>query len=88
MSAKVPRRPMTKDEVQLARTLGHCRFPIASFSKRFARDMFSAAMIAEPTITERQAVYLRKMITKYRRQIAADSLPTAERWLLVKERSA
>lgn len=60
---------MTDDEKQAAILLGGCTFPVASYNKRFARDMHSIAQSAAPVITERQSATLWKLIYMHRRQI-------------------
>jgi hypothetical protein len=82
MTAPVPRRPMTDAEVALARALARCSFPVASWSKRFARELGAAAAAPQPTITEKQAAAMRRLVSTYRRQIAPASIPEAERHLL------
>lgn len=86
--AEVRRRPvfreMTPAEVRLAYALFLCTFPCASWDKRFARDMHARATVAAPQISERQAAVLRRLTTKYRRQIRASDLPESERHLLDK----
>ncbi len=82
MTALVPRRPMTSAEVDLTRALTRCHFPVASFSKRFARGLRYQAEAPEPMITENQAACLRRQVAIYRRQIPAASIPAECRYLL------
>jgi hypothetical protein len=72
-----PTRPMTPDEVRMARALGRCSFTPATFDKRFARDIAARAEKPEPTITEAGAACLRAKVHRYRRQIAADVVALA-----------
>jgi hypothetical protein len=72
-----PTRPMTDDEVRMARALGACRFAPATFDKRFARDIAARAEKPEPTITEAGAACLRAKVHRYRRQIPADVVALA-----------
>ena len=65
------KRPMTTDEQQAAQILTGCTFPVASYNKRFARDMASIARQDEPLITERQSRTLWKLFYMYRRQMRA-----------------
>jgi hypothetical protein len=81
MTSTVPRRPMTDAEVALARALARCSFPVASTPKRFAREV-RAQVDHGAEITERQAAYLRRLVSIYRRQIPPASIPEAERYLL------
>lgn len=69
MSKPVPRRPMTPDEVLMASKLGGCSFSPGTSVKRFARELGAVAHGDEPTITLKQAAFLRKMVHSYRRQI-------------------
>lgn len=75
------RRPMTEAERALARALARCRFPVGSTPKRFARQL-GHELTHEALITERQAAYLRRLVSTYRRQIKPASIPEEERWLL------
>lgn len=77
-------RAMTADEVALATALGRCSFSVGSFDKRFARDISAAAAVQQPLITAKQADLLRRLVTRYRRQIRATDVPEAERHLLTK----
>lgn len=72
-----PRRPMTPDEVRMARALGGCRFVPATFDKKFGQGIGAAASSADPQITEREAVLLRVKVHTYRRQIPADVVALA-----------
>lgn len=83
MKPLVPRRPMTEAEVALACALSRCSFPVASTPKRFARELAGeVAQGGSREITERQAAYLRRLVSIYRRQIPPASIPEAERYLL------
>lgn len=65
-----PRRPMTDLERLRALHLGNCTFPVASWAKRFARDMGSVARGVDPAITDREAAALERLAWAYRRQLA------------------
>jgi hypothetical protein len=67
----VARRSMTPDEIRMGTALGFVRCVPATFDKRFVGEMAARAR-DEPTITEKQATLLRRMVHKYRRQIPAD----------------
>ena len=69
---EVQKRPMTDDEKLAAEYLNRCTFQVASFNKRFARDMASVARSNELMITERQSRTLWKLFFMYRRQIQVD----------------
>lgn len=84
MTAPVPMRPMSAEEIALAWALGRCTFSVGSFDKRFARNLSGAAIVDPPIISEKQAALLRTMVTRYRRQIRAADLPESERHLLAK----
>ena len=84
MTKPVEYRPMAEAERELARALSGCKFTPASFDKRFARDMRGIAESLTPQVTEKQAALLRRMITRYRRQIQPASIPEPERHLLAK----
>lgn len=75
-------RAMTVGEELMALALGGCRFSPGTFDKRFARDVAWQATQEPKQITEKQAALLRKMITRYRRQIRAGSLASEDRALL------
>lgn len=68
---KKPRRAMTAEEIAACRALGAASFTPGTPHKRFARDCVSMARAPEPTITEAQAVFLRGLCEKYRRQLPA-----------------
>lgn len=68
---KKTRRPMTAEEIAACRALGAASFTPGTPHKRFARDCVSMARAPEPTITEAQAVFLRGLCEKYRRQLPA-----------------
>lgn len=75
-------REATADERLLAEALASCTFSVASFDKRFARDV--RACVLGGKITEKQAALLRLKVGAYRRQIPPSSLPEHLRPLLVK----
>lgn len=62
-------RRMTADEIQMAQALLRCSFPIASWSKRFARQVGAQAAAQEPKITQRQADAMYRLMHTYRRQL-------------------
>lgn len=63
-------RPMTTAEVAAAKALATFKYPVASFSKRFARSMDGLAAKDKPEITEKQAACLWRQLLKFRRQLA------------------
>lgn len=75
-------RAMTPGEVRLALALGRARFTPGTFDKRFCREVAAEAREAMPNVTERQAALLRRLVTRYRRQIRATDLEDADRYLL------
>lgn len=75
--APVVRRPMSSEEREMALHLSRCRFLPGSAAKRFARDIGFEAEHDDPTITERQAAYLRSTVYTYRRQIPRDVVSLA-----------
>lgn len=86
----IEQQPMTDDEKQAALLLDRCTFPVASFNKRFARNIASTARSPEPMVTERQSRTLWKLFYMFRRQIARlpELRETAERWQLFKTAKA
>ncbi len=77
-------RPMSIAEQLLARALGRCTLPPASFTKRFARDLARQADQPEPKITEKQLATLFRFARRFRRQIRADSMAPEHHFLLDK----
>lgn len=65
-----PRRPMTDLERLRALRLGSCNFPLASWAKRFAREMAAVARTDEGAVTDREAAALERLAWTYRRQLA------------------
>lgn len=63
-------RPMTDMERRAAISLGLCRLPPVSGTKRMAGNMADQAREDEPQITDKQAFYLWRFVWTYRRQIA------------------
>lgn len=82
MTEAIKFRPMTDVEKRLVRALALCTMHAATFDRRFAQSMKRESAQLEPKITEKQAETLRKLITRYRRQIRPDELPESERHLL------
>jgi hypothetical protein len=68
-ACKTPYRLMTPDEVAMAKALGECSFPVASWDKRFGRELGAQARLFPPWVTAAQAEHLRRMVKRYRRQI-------------------
>jgi hypothetical protein len=64
-------RLMTDDERAMCLALSACRFSVASFAKRFARNMGLQASDPTPLITAKQAAVLRRQVFHYRKQIRA-----------------
>jgi hypothetical protein len=69
-------RPLTAAEKESALALGRCSFPVASFSKRFARDLV-AQVESRGEITDRQASRLAIQAYIYRRQMPAHLVPAS-----------
>lgn len=76
----LPRRPATDSELALITALQGCRFPPASFSKRFARELDPAR------VTDGQVAQVRRLVTKFRRQISPTAIHEADRHLLSKSK--
>src|SRR3954471_19008524 len=74
----VPRRPMTEDELRMARavTPGRVSYVPGSSDKRFAGQICGAT-----DITEGQASYLHRLVYRYRRQIHPAVVALADRSL-------
>lgn len=68
---------MTSDEIRMGEALGLCRFVPASFDKRFVGEMAACARDEAPSITEKQATLLRRMVHRYRRQLPREILALA-----------
>jgi hypothetical protein len=68
----VPRRPMTADEIRMGEALGFCRVLPATFDKRVIGELAACARDEAPAITEKQALLLRRLVHKYRRQLRDD----------------
>jgi hypothetical protein len=68
---------MSSEEREMARALGNSSFCPGSSAKRFARSIDARSGEAEPTISEREAGYLRGLVYTYRRQIARDVVTLA-----------
>lgn len=81
MSAAIPRRPMTFDERRFVLALDSVTMVPGSFDKCFRRVVVRQAARAEPQITEKQSVFLARLIVKYRRQLD-DSVVDRARELL------
>jgi hypothetical protein len=77
----VQRRPMTFNEIRMARCLGRCRFVPATFDKRFGQDMGARSMALEPMISEAEARLLRAKVIRFRRQISNVIVLIAQREL-------
>lgn len=69
-------RPMTDTEHTLALALARCTLPVASFVKRFARDLRAQAEVSR-SITDRQARQLLIQAYRFRRQFPAAHRLTA-----------
>jgi hypothetical protein len=68
---------MTADEIRMGEALGLVSRLPATFDNRFISEMAACARDDAPAITEKQAVCLRRMVHKYRRQIPADIVALA-----------
>lgn len=77
----IPRRPMTPDEITMARAIDpmRVRFVPGSPDKSFARTVSFQADQPDPMITARQGEYLLTLCIRMRRQLPADVLAIAER---------
>jgi hypothetical protein len=61
---------MNEIQIDKAKALGKCTFPVGSNQKRFAQSMeYYAKEKPETEITEKQAAYLDLLFHQYRRQI-------------------
>jgi hypothetical protein len=69
MGSRAVFRPMTDAEKAIAYALSLCRFPPATWTKRFARDLGDQARALAPVITDRQAAALLKVAHHYRKQL-------------------
>lgn len=76
-----PLRAPTAGELALMAALKGCRFPPASFAKRFARELNPLA------VTDGQVAQLRRLVTTFRRQIEATAIHAVDRHLLEKARA-
>lgn len=61
----------------MATALGDCRFVPGSNAKRFAHGIADRAATDNPTISEREAAYLRSCVYTFRRQIPRDVVSLA-----------
>lgn len=77
-------RIATATDHSLAVALARCTFPPGSASKRFARELPSL-LEQRGEITDRQAAFLRRLVTIYRRQIDPVWLPSSEHYLLTED---
>ena len=68
---------MTADEITMATALGFARVQPATFDKRFVGVMYAAARDPEPQITEPQALTVRRLVHKYKRQLRDDVVALA-----------
>lgn len=77
----IPRRPMTPDEITLARALApwRVRYVPGSADKRFAGSIALEADQPAPLVTGKQGEYLLTLCIRMRRQLPADVLSIAER---------
>lgn len=65
----VLRRPMTPQEIEMAKALGHCSFQPATGAKNFAAKISGRAYATDPQISENEARYLRDCVFTFRKQI-------------------
>lgn len=65
----VVRRPMMREEVELARALGRVSYQPATFDKRFGRELAARVERDAPEISGREAECLRRVAWRYRRQL-------------------
>lgn len=80
-TALVPRRPPTIYEKRALLVLAPCRFPPASFDKRFVRGLAGA-----DSITDGEAAQLPRLLTRYRKQIRSEDLPAPLKFFLLLKR--
>lgn len=73
----VPRRSMTPDEAAMATALGMCRVLPATFERRFIARVAAAARDPLPEISDREALTVRRLVHRYRRQIRPDVVALA-----------
>lgn len=74
------RRLMTPDEMQIVDRMSMVTFPVASWDKRFYRNLSSGEMISE-----KESAQLWRLFKRYRRQIG---FPDKERLLAIAETKA
>lgn len=66
-----PPTPLDDTDRLLIQNLRRCSFQVASFDKRFARNMGHTADRTAGTLTDRQRSCLNALVYRYRRQIPA-----------------
>lgn len=84
MTRPLPRRPLTTDEITLARALWSptVRFPVGSGDQRWVRNVcgsIAMGLAGASLVTELTARRLVSMVMRSRRQMPADVLALAER---------
>jgi len=65
--------PLTEEDRLLIAQLRRVTFLPGSPDKGFARWLFGAVSVVDPTMTESQRSYLRRLVHRYRRQIGRGS---------------
>lgn len=68
---------MSADEITMATALGFARVQPATFDKRFVGVMYAAARDPEPQITDPQALTVRRLVHRYKRQLRDDVVALA-----------
>ncbi len=82
---------MTDSDRMFARAIapGMVTYPPGIPTKRFARDMAELERFKpDHPLTPKQALYLRQVVVRYRRQVAADIVDLARRELAAMEAQA
>lgn len=67
----VPRRPMSPEEIAMAKALVHVNFGMQSATRRFAERMNARTHLIPPDISDNEAWYLRDCVHTFRKQIPA-----------------
>jgi hypothetical protein len=65
--------PMTEEDRRMARRLARCTFPVASWDKRFVREVAAAAQAPEAKITPKMRAQLERLTHRYRRQLGGQA---------------
>ena len=76
MTKRVARRPMTDAELRMAKALGRCAYIPGTYDKRMGQSL-AASAIGDRLISDKEAVELRRLVVRYRRQIHRDVVALA-----------